>query len=98
MKIIFSNQFDKDLENILNFIAKDSLQRAIEFNTNLYEKIKKISDMPYRFRKNKNINRENIRDLIFKGYIIPFSINNDTDTIEILAIFKHNITPYSDFK
>ena len=49
--------------------------------------------MPYRFRKNKTINREDTRDLIFKGYVVVFRI--EQDYIKILAIYKHNLTPYS---
>ena len=48
--------------------------------------------MPYRFRKNFDLNREDVRDLLFKGYIIPFKIT--TKNIEILTIFKQNLPKY----
>lgn len=41
------------------------------------------------FPKNRVANQENIRNLIFKGYIIPFVIGEDE--IEILGIYKHNV-------
>lgn len=45
--------------------------------------------MPYSYRKNSIANDENIRDLIFKGYVVIFEIS--TKNIEILDIYKHNL-------
>lgn len=45
--------------------------------------------MPYRHRKNQTSNDKNIRDLIFKGYIVVFRI--DDEIIEILNIYKQNL-------
>ena len=44
--------------------------------------------MPYKHRKNFIANDENIRDFIFKGYVIIFEIN---ENIEILNIYTHNL-------
>jgi len=40
--------------------------------------------MPYRFAKNRAFNDENVRNLIFKRYVVPFKICKDK--IEILNI------------
>lgn len=93
MVIRYSDEFLNDLKNIADYISLDSKDRAFAFIQQVKTQIHKIPIMPYRYRKNKTINKENIRDLIFKGYIIPFSINDDS--IEILAIFKYNLTIYS---
>ncbi|ECL1892097.1 type II toxin-antitoxin system RelE/ParE family toxin [Campylobacter coli] len=93
MVIHYSDEFLNDLKNIADYISLDSKDRALIFIQQVKTEIQKIPTMPYRYRKNKAINKENIRDLIFKGYIIPFSISDKY--IEILAIFKHNITAYS---
>lgn len=54
--------------------------------------------MPYRFRKNSYLNRRDIRDLIFKGYVIVFKIIPENESIEILTIFKQNLPKFnSDF-
>ena len=44
--------------------------------------------MPKKCRKSTLANDESIRDLIFKGYIIVFKIQNDT--IKVLYIYKEN--------
>ncbi|AKT90059.1 putative toxin-antitoxin system, toxin component, RelE/ParE family [Campylobacter ureolyticus RIGS 9880] len=92
MNIVFSRNFEIELRAILKFIAKDSFENAVKFEKNLYKEIVKIPFMPYRFRKNFDLNREDVRDLIFKGYIIPFKIT--TKNIEILTIFKQNLPKY----
>lgn len=92
MNIVFSINFEIELRVILKFIAKDSYENAVKFEKNLYTEIEKIPFMPYRFRKNFDLNREDVRDLIFKGYIIPFKIT--TKNIEILTIFKQNLPKY----
>ena len=45
--------------------------------------------MPFKYRKNLQLNKDNVRDLIFKGYVIPFLV--DKDEIIILDIYKYNI-------
>ena len=88
-----SKDFLSQLDAILDFYSKDSIETARAFYSELVERLKNISYMPYIFRKNKTINREDTRDLIFKGYVVVFRI--EQDYIKILAIYKHNLTPYS---
>ncbi len=89
MVIYYSIDFIEQLERIVSFIAKDSQTRADEFSSTLRKKIKSIPEMPYRFRQNQILQDENIRDLIYKGYVVVFAIKQDY--IEILGIFKHNV-------
>ncbi len=49
--------------------------------------------MPFRCRKNAILDDKNVRDLIFKGYVIVFRIKQDE--IEILEIFKENLPSLS---
>ncbi|ASM34648.1 plasmid stabilization system protein [Campylobacter sputorum subsp. bubulus] len=89
MEIRYSKKFNTELKNILDFISLDSKERAVNFARDLNNRILDATFMPYRFSKNKIINDENIRDLIFKNYVIPFAIKNNC--IEILGIYKNNI-------
>jgi len=92
MKILFKNTFIKALDDILDYIAEDSINRAIKFNEDLYKQFKKIPDMPYKCRKSIYYEDKNIRDLIFKGYTITYLI--DKDNVVILGILKYK----KDFK
>jgi len=42
--------------------------------------------MPYKFRKSIHFNDENIRDLVFKGYTVPYLV--DDEVIVVLGIVK----------
>ena len=89
MNIKFSERFHQNLDEILAFIAKDSIEKAVKFRDELYEKISGAVFMPRRFRKNGFTANDDIRDLIFKGYVIVFEISDEN--IEILGIYKNNL-------
>ncbi len=88
MNLILSDDFYESLSKIEKYIAQDSPNRALKFAQDLKYKILSIRFMPYRFRKNLYAKNENIRDLIFKGYVIPFKI--EKNVITILDIYNQN--------
>ena len=83
-------RFDEELEDIILYISKDSPKRALDFYDELMLKIENILTNPYIHKKRKNDN-EKIRELIFKGYTIPFYIDDTNDKIIILGIFNQNL-------
>ena len=89
MKIIFSNNFQNALQEIYNYISTESNERAFSFCDELYNEISKLTFMPKRCRKSKLFDDENVRDLIFKGYVVPFKITDES--IRILYIYKANL-------
>lgn len=97
MVIKFRGEFERALLNIIDFISNDSKSKAQKFATELKKEIEKVTFMPYSHRQNFDANNKNVRDLIFKGYVIPYHINNETSTITILFIYKEN-QPKIDFK
>ena len=68
MKIETTERFINDLRQIAEFIAKDSKQKAQNFKNELNTQISKIALIPLSARKNLEVDNENVRDLIFKGY------------------------------
>ena len=94
MQIVFSPKFEADLKNIIEFYFEKNPQVADNFYNGLSAKIRDIAFMPYRFRKNQKLNKEDIREMIFKGYVIPFRIADDH--IKILSIFKHNLPNFTE--
>ena len=91
MQIIKDPRFDNELKVIVDFIAEDSVVRALNFFDELVEKIYKIPHNPYAFRKRRSSNDGKTRELIFKGYTVPFFIDNENNTIVILGIFNQNL-------
>jgi hypothetical protein len=88
MIIEYDENFSGKFNEIWDFIALDSLNRANDFKIQLKKQIENIPHFPYKFRKSRWFDNENVRDLIFKGYTIPYLILDDK--IVILDIFKWN--------
>ena len=86
MTIVFRDRFTESLDAILDYIAQDSLSRALNFSRQLHKQIMTLPQMPYRYRQSHYYDNPNIRDMIFKGYTIPYFV--DGDTIALLDIFK----------
>ena len=83
----FTDRFNRQLE----YIAKDNKTAAIKFRNDLKNTIDGIRDMPKQCRRSIFFEDENIRDLIFKGYVITYKINKDT--IEIFGFTKYQENP-----
>jgi len=91
MTIIFDDDFVEELDKIVDFIAIDSASRAAAFQVDIYTQIQaKIPFMPKKYRKNRHLKDDNVREFIYKGYVVPFRILSD-DEIHILGIYKRNI-------
>ena len=82
------------MSKIVSFIAIHSVDSARKFYKELYAKITKIPQMPYSYRKNELMGDENIRDMIYKGYVVVFKIT--VESIIILSIYKWNLWNPSD--
>ena len=72
------------MQGIFDFIAKDSKERAKKFRQELSSKIKNLLIFPYICR----IRSDNVREFIYKGYVVTYTINNEE--ISILGIYKEN--------
>lgn len=83
-----NSDFENSLEKIVLFIAKDSKVKAIKFQKKLNKALNSLSNMPYKFRQSFYYDDNSVRDLIFKGYTIPYLIDKDKNCIVILDIFK----------
>lgn len=90
MQVHKTDRFFAELEVIIDFIARDSWTRAEMFNNALSETVMKLPHFPYKCRQSKYSDDENLRELVFSGYVIPYRINTAKDRIEILGIFSEN--------
>ncbi len=78
--------FNSKLFSILKFIAINNPVNAKRFKIELDKKITDLTNMPFKYRQSIHYDDTDTRDLIFKGYTIPYLIDNDV--IVILDIFK----------
>jgi len=89
LNIIYEPKFIKSFTNIWDYISIDSKTRANKFKIELKQIIEDLVYMPYKFRKSIYFDDENIRDLIFKGYVIPYRIDKAKNIIFIVGINKY---------
>ena len=89
MKITKYKKYNLQLKNILSYIAKTNPKNAQYFKKELDEKILSLPHMPYKYRKSIYFDDENIRDLVFKGYTIPYLIDENKKSIVLLGIIKY---------
>jgi len=90
MQIRFDIKFEINFNHILEFIAKDKISASKKFRKDLFEKIKDISNNPYKYRKSFYFNDDNLRDMTFKKYTIVYEIHLNKNLITILNIFNRN--------
>ncbi|MDQ7045160.1 MAG: type II toxin-antitoxin system RelE/ParE family toxin [Sulfurimonas sp.] len=88
MNIIRSGKYQINLLVILQYIAKDKTSVSKNFQKKLDTLIKNIPNFPYKYKPSIYFNDLNIRDLIYKKYNINYEVNLESNTIEILNIFK----------
>ena len=89
MKVKLTIEFNFDLKEIVNFIAKDKPIAARKFKVELIKKMQKDLKQPFLFKKSIYFEDENIRDYVFKGYTVVFKIDAQLQTVSVVAILKH---------
>ncbi|MEA1915691.1 MAG: type II toxin-antitoxin system RelE/ParE family toxin [Campylobacterota bacterium] len=90
MTITRTQEYQKELLVILNYIANDKITASRKFKKDLNEQIVNIPNFPCKYRKSIYFNDENVRDMIFKKYTINYEIDLNKNTIFILSIFNQN--------
>lgn len=94
MKIRILKSFRDKLDRQVEYIARDKQGTARKFKSDLLKRISQIPQMPLKNRKSIFFERDDIRDLIFKGYIIVYKINYSENTIEIFGFTKFENNPF----
>jgi plasmid stabilization system protein ParE len=88
MKIELTIDFQFDLQELVEFIAKDKPIAARRFKKNLLINLKKDLKNPYSFKKSIYFDDDNHRDYVFKVYTVVYEINLKKDLIFILGLLK----------
>jgi len=89
MHIVKSDKYLAQLGVILRFIALDSPAHARIFKQELANKVMEVDHFPYKYRTSIHFESQEIRDMIFKGYVIPYYIDKLNDQIILIGIAKY---------
>ena len=94
MRLRILKSFGDKLNDQVEYIAKDKPAAARKFKREVIKRIKGIPQMPYANRKSIFFDRNDIRDLVFKGYIIVYKINTENRTIDVFGFTKYENDPF----
>ena len=93
MKLRIPKSFGEKLNGQVDYIAQDKPGAARKFKSDILERIKEIPKMPYGNRKSIFFDREDIRDLVFKGYIIVYKVDDEKGIISVFGFTKYKNDP-----
>lgn len=84
-----------DLEEIIDYIQKDSLDIALEFINKIDITISKLNDFPYMglIPKDNHLRSKGYRMLIIENYLVFYIVNENICEVEIRRIL-HNKRKY----
>ncbi len=87
MRVTWSREASENLVEIEEFIARDSLERAVRFVDALIDHAEAIlTDNPKSGRVIPEIGNPDMRELIYRGYRIVYRLKKDA--LEILTAFE----------
>ena len=93
MKIKITKRFRDKLNKQINYIARDKPTAARKFKNEIISRINGIPNMPYQNRKSIFFDDKEIRDMVFKGYVVVFRINKEKEVIEVFGFTKDEVKP-----
>ena len=86
----FRDKFDEQVR----YIAEDKPGAARKFKTDILKRIKEIPSMPYACRKSIFFERDDIRDMVFKGYVIVYKVDNSEKVVTVFGFSKYKDNPF----
>lgn len=86
MKITWTAKAVTNIKDIKEYIAHDSRYYAKVFTSKIISYVKKLAHLPKLGRVVPELEREDIRELIYQSYRIIYRVNTDQNRITILLI------------
>jgi mRNA-degrading endonuclease RelE of RelBE toxin-antitoxin system len=77
------------LNNQVDYIAADKPQTSRKFKNDLLKNIKKDLKQQFYFKKSRYFENENIRDYVFKGYVVVYEIDIENKIVSVFGFIKY---------
>ncbi|QOP44601.1 hypothetical protein FJR45_11875 [Sulfurimonas sediminis] len=88
MQILCTDLFEKQLQDILQELAKEDFNATKNFKIYLDTVIINIPTKAQKYKQSVYFNDENIKDLEHQGFVIPFFIDKASETYLVLGIVE----------
>ena len=94
MKLRILKSFRDKLDEQVRYIAEDKPGAARKFKTDILKRIKEIPSMPYACRRSIFFERDDIRDLVFKGYVVVYKVDDSKKVVTVFGFSKYKDKPF----
>ena len=94
MRLRVLQSFKDKLNEQIAYIAQDKPEAARKFKSEVMLRIRSIPQMPYANRKSIFFDRDDIRDLVVRGYVVVYKVNPEQGTIDVFGFTKHEDDPF----
>lgn len=85
-KIKWTERASRNLQDIHEYISRDSVIYATRFAKSLVKATKRLEDMPYSGRTVPEFDNDNFREVIYRNYRIVYRLVGKNKDVEILAV------------
>ena len=89
MRIRLQDDFLFKLNTQVDYIASDKPFAARKFKKDLLNNIKKDLKQPFHFKKSRYFENENIRDYVFKGYVVVYEVDIENRIVSVFGFIKY---------
>jgi addiction module RelE/StbE family toxin len=86
MRVVWTEPAETDLDELFDYIARDAPIYAEQYIDRILEAVIKLAELPRVGRKVPEADSNNIRELIVQSQRVIYAIDDDQDTINILAL------------
>lgn len=89
MKVELQDSFIRKLNRQIDFIARDKPSAARKFKNNILQRLKELKDYPYKSRKSIFFNNDEVRDMVYQGYVCVYKIDEEKNVISVFGFVKY---------
>jgi len=86
MRVVWTEPAETDLDDLYDYIARNSPIYAERFVDRILDAVVKLAELPRFGRQVPEANADHIRELIVQSQRVIYAIDDDRDTINILAL------------
>jgi hypothetical protein len=88
MKIVCSELYEQQLQAILETMAQEDFKKAKDFKLYLDTLIINVPTKALKYKKSLFFDNENIKDVEYNGFLVPFFFDVKENTYCVLGIIK----------
>jgi len=86
MKVVWTEPAETDLDELFDYIARDAPSYAEQYVDRILEAVVRLTNIPRFGRKVPEADSDKFRELIVQSQRVIYSIDDEHDTIHILAL------------